>query len=47
MAKYEILTRVGVEAEVTRQVSRFETREKDFGFKSGERYYSPHHLHVA
>lgn len=41
MAKYEILTRVGVEAEVTRQVSRFETREKDFGFKSGERYYSP------
>ena len=41
MAKYELVTRAGVEAEVARQTARFETREKNFGFKPGEHYYSP------
>ena len=38
---YELVTRAGVEAEVARQTARFETREKNFGFKPGEHYYSP------
>lgn len=41
MTTYELVTRAGVEAEVARQTARFETREKNFGFKPGEHYYSP------